>query len=99
MSFTRRQILAAAASLAVLVPGQAPRADDFIELRARNAELGLLEGGAGKTGAWILGKGPAPAVIRAMGGSTPKASAVSMMMFRGCPITPGIFAFAMKATG
>ncbi|MGA7267070.1 MAG: multicopper oxidase family protein [Aestuariivirga sp.] len=68
MSFTRRQILAAAASLAVLVPGQAPRADDFIELRARNAELGLLEGGAGKTGAWILGKGPAPAVIRAKQG-------------------------------
>ena len=49
-------------------PGQAPRADDFIELRARNAELGLLEGGAGKTGAWILGKGPAPAVIRAKQG-------------------------------
>lgn len=43
-------------------------AGDFIELRARKNTLGLLEGGAGKTEAWMMGTGPEPAVIRARQG-------------------------------
>ena len=39
-------------------------ADGFIEVRAQQKMLGLLEDGAGQTAAWVLGSGPQPAVIR-----------------------------------
>lgn len=38
-------------------------------------------------------------VIRAIGGITPKASAVSMMMFLGCPARPVAEALGMKSSG
>ncbi|WP_374331741.1 multicopper oxidase family protein [Aestuariivirga sp.] len=47
-------------------------ADGFIEIHARKATLGLLEDGAGKTEAWLLGPGPGPAVIRARQGEVLK---------------------------
>ncbi len=51
---------------------QALTADGFIELRAQRVELGLLEGGVGKTEAWLLGNGPGPAIIRARQGEALK---------------------------
>ena len=38
-------------------------------------------------------------VSLAMGGITPKASAVSMMTFFGCPARPLALAFGMKCSG
>lgn len=67
MSITRRQFIGGALALAALAaPARAQEltADGFIELRAQKVMLGLLEAGAGKTEAWLLGPGPGPAVIR-----------------------------------
>ncbi|MFO1121366.1 MAG: multicopper oxidase family protein [Hyphomicrobiales bacterium] len=68
MPVTRRQILAAAAGLAVLRPAPGIAADGVTEIRARKAELGLLEGGGGHTAAWIFGKAPGPDIVRARQG-------------------------------
>jgi FtsP/CotA-like multicopper oxidase with cupredoxin domain len=71
MAVSRRQFLACAAALAGgsrLARAQSLTADGFIEIRARRASLGLLEGGAGRTEAWLLGAGPEPLVIRARQG-------------------------------
>jgi hypothetical protein len=38
-------------------------------------------------------------VSRAIGGSTPKASAARNITLRGCPPMPGITAFSMKLNG
>lgn len=68
---TRRQLMGGALALAALASearAQALTADGFIELRAHRAELGLLEGGAGDTEAWIFGTAPGPAIIRATQG-------------------------------
>ena len=67
MEISRRRFLACAAALAGwprLARAQSLTADGFIEIRAQRASLGLLEGGAGRTEAWLLGSGPEPAVIR-----------------------------------
>ena len=71
MTITRRQLMAGALALAGLAGaahGQERTADGFIEIRAQRVTLGLLEGGTGKTEAWMLGQGPEPAVIRATQG-------------------------------
>jgi FtsP/CotA-like multicopper oxidase with cupredoxin domain len=71
MAVSRRRFLACAAALAGLprlARAEPLTADGFIEIRAGLANLGLLEGGAGRTEAWLLGPGPAPAVIRARQG-------------------------------
>lgn len=71
MLVSRRQFLGSAAALlgtATLCHAEALTADGFIEIRARPVSLGLLEGGGGKTGVWLLGGGPEPAVIRAKQG-------------------------------
>ena len=71
MQISRRSFLGTTLALAALgVPARAQEltADGFIELRAQRVALGLLEGGAGKTEAWLLGPGPGPAVIRARQG-------------------------------
>ena len=75
MLITRRQLLGSAAALAAgVVPAfaQTQTADGFTEIRARPARLGLLEGGAGKTDAWLLGDPPGPAIIRARQGQQVK---------------------------
>ena len=75
MLITRRQFVGSAAALAACsIPAlsQTQTADGFTEIRARAASLGLLEGGAGKTGAWLLGDAPGPAVIRARQGQEVK---------------------------
>jgi FtsP/CotA-like multicopper oxidase with cupredoxin domain len=71
MAVSRRQFMACVAALAGssrLAAAQSLTADGFIEIRARRTTLGLLEGGADKTEAWLLGAGPDPAVIRAKQG-------------------------------
>lgn len=71
MQISRRSFLGTTLALAALgVPARAQEqtADGFVELRAQRVALGLLEGGAGKTEAWLLGAGPGPAVIRARQG-------------------------------
>lgn len=71
MIISRRQFVGSAAALlgtATLCRAEALTADGFIEIRARRVPLNLLEGGGAKTGAWLLGGGPAPAVIRARQG-------------------------------
>jgi FtsP/CotA-like multicopper oxidase with cupredoxin domain len=71
MTVSRRQFLACAAALAGwprLARAETLTADGFIEIRAGRSKLGLLEGGAGGTEAWLLGPGPGPAVIRARQG-------------------------------
>lgn len=71
MQITRRSFLGTTLALAAFgVPARAQErtADGFLELRAQRVSLGLLEGGAGKTEAWLLGPGPGPAVIRARQG-------------------------------
>ena len=71
MPFTRRRILGSALALAGMVrlaAAETLTADGFTEIRAQRARLGLLEGGAGETEAWLLGSGPGPAVIRARQG-------------------------------
>lgn len=71
MQITRRSFLGTTLALAALgVPAHAQdlTADGFIELRAQRVMLGLLEGGAGRTEAWLLGNGPGPAIIRARQG-------------------------------
>jgi FtsP/CotA-like multicopper oxidase with cupredoxin domain len=75
MRISRRQFLGSAAALlgsATLCRAEALTADGFIEIRAQPVTLGLLEGGAGKTGAWLFGKGPEPAVIHARQGQEMK---------------------------
>ena len=70
MALNRRHFLAAlacAAWPAELLAETAP--DGFTVIRAGTRSLGLLEGGAGKTSAFMLGGGPAPAVIRATQGA------------------------------
>ena len=71
MTVTRRSFLGSALALAALgasAQAQELTADGFIELRAQRVTLDLLEGGAGSTQAWLLGRGPGPAVIRARQG-------------------------------
>lgn len=71
MSFSRRRFLTCAAALAGmarLAQAEALTADGFLEIRAGRRRLGLLEGGAGETEAWLLGPGPEPLVIRARQG-------------------------------
>ena len=71
MMIARRQFLGGAAALlgtASLCRAATLTADGFLEIRARPVTLGLLEGGSGKTGAWLFGPGPEPAVIRARQG-------------------------------
>jgi FtsP/CotA-like multicopper oxidase with cupredoxin domain len=71
MSFSRRRFLTCAAALAGmarLAQAKALTADGFLEIRAGRRRLGLLEGGAGETEAWLLGPGPEPLVIRARQG-------------------------------
>lgn len=71
MTITRRQFMGGALALAGFAgPARAQllTADGFIEIHARKTTLGLLEDGAGKTEAWLLGAGPGPAVIRATQG-------------------------------
>jgi len=71
MTITRRQFMGGALAIAAFAApaqGQVLTADGFIELHAQKATLGLLEAGAGKTEAWLLGPGPGPAVIRAKQG-------------------------------
>ncbi len=71
MAISRRRFLACAAALAGcprLARAQSLTADGFIEIRARRASLGLLEGGGGQTEAWLLGQGPEPVVVRARQG-------------------------------
>jgi len=71
MTITRRHFMGGALALAALAAparAQVLTADGFIELRAQKVMLGLLEAGAGKTEAWLLGPGPGPAVIRARQG-------------------------------
>jgi FtsP/CotA-like multicopper oxidase with cupredoxin domain len=71
MTVSRRRFLGGAAVLlgsAVLARAQTLTADGFLELRIGRVNLGLLEGGAGRTEAWLAGPGPAPAVIRARQG-------------------------------
>lgn len=75
MTITRRQFMGGALVLAGLAgPARAQllTADGFIEIHARKTMLGLLEEGAGKTEAWLLGAGPGPAVIRATQGQVLK---------------------------
>jgi len=75
MLITRRQFMGSAAALAASgLPAfaQTQTADGFTEIRARAASLGLLEGGAGQTGAWLLGDAPGPAIIRARQGQEVK---------------------------
>ncbi len=71
MPVTRREFMGSAvalAGMARLAVAQTLTADGFIELRAKQTRLGLLEDGAGQTEAWLLGSGPGPAVIRARQG-------------------------------
>ncbi len=71
MTITRRMFLGGALALAGLAGdarAQALTADGFIEIRAQRQDLGLLEGGAGSTEAWLLGAAPGPAIIRARQG-------------------------------
>ena len=71
MTITRRMFLGGALALAGLATearAQALTADGFIEIRAQRQSLGLLEGGAGQTEAWLLGQAPGPAIIRARQG-------------------------------
>lgn len=71
MALSRRQFIGGALALGTLaVPAAAQQltADGFIEIRAQKVALGLLEAGAGRTEAWLLGPGPGPAVIRARQG-------------------------------
>lgn len=75
MTITRRHLLGGALALAAsasLASAQVLTADGFIEIHARKATLGLLESGAGKTEAWLLGDGPGPAIIRASQGQPVK---------------------------
>ncbi len=67
MRITRRQFVGSAVALAGLprlATAAVLTADGFIEIRARRARLGLLEGGAGRTEALLFGDGPEPPVIR-----------------------------------
>lgn len=71
MALSRRRFLTLAAALAGLprlARAETLTADGFIEIRAGRRSLGLLEGGAGSTEAWLLGSGPEPLVIRARQG-------------------------------
>ncbi|MFN4143315.1 multicopper oxidase family protein [Aestuariivirga sp.] len=71
MTITRRGFLGAAAAVAGfarLSEAATLTADGFLEIRAARTKLGLLEGGAGETQAWILGQGPEPPTIRARQG-------------------------------
>ncbi len=71
MAFTRRQFLGGATALAAmprLAIAQAAN-DGFIEIAAGRVSLGLLEGGAGQTEAWMFGGGPGPAIVRAKQGA------------------------------
>ena len=71
MGVTRRRFLACAAALAGsarLARAETLTPDGFIEIRAGRARLGLLEGGAGRTDAFLLGPGPEPLVIHARQG-------------------------------
>jgi len=71
MALSRRRFLTCAAALAGLprlACAEALTADGFMEIRAGRRRLGLLEGGAGQTEAWLLGPGPEPLVIRARQG-------------------------------
>lgn len=75
MSFSRRRFLSCAAALAGmarLAQAEALTADGFLEIRAGRRRLGLLEGGAGETEAWLMGSGPEPLVIRARQGQEMK---------------------------
>jgi FtsP/CotA-like multicopper oxidase with cupredoxin domain len=67
MNFNRRQflgVLAALSALPSLACAETLTPDGFLEIRAASANLGLLEDGAGRTAAWLLGKGPEPLIIR-----------------------------------
>lgn len=79
MQLSRRSLLSGAAAL--LMPPRLVRAgsaaDGFQVLRAGALDLGLLENGKGRTGAWIFGPGPAPAVVRATQGSELKLRIVN----------------------
>jgi FtsP/CotA-like multicopper oxidase with cupredoxin domain len=71
MGVTRRRFVAGAAALAGcsrLASAAALTADGFMEIRLGSERLGLLEGGAGRTEAWLIGPGPGPLVIRARQG-------------------------------
>ena len=71
MGLTRRRFLATAAAVAAsasLARAATLTADGFLEIRLGRKTLGLLEGGAGKTEAWLIGEGPEPQVIRARQG-------------------------------
>jgi len=71
MVITRRHFLGgtlALAGMSAAARAQQLTADGFIELHAQKVTLGLLEAGAGKTEAWLLGPGPGPAIIRARQG-------------------------------
>jgi FtsP/CotA-like multicopper oxidase with cupredoxin domain len=71
MALSRRRFLTCAAALAGLprlARAETLTADGFMEIRAGRRRLGLLEGGAGQTEAWLLGPGPEPLVIRARQG-------------------------------
>lgn len=75
MTMTRRRFLGGAAAFcwpAALARAEALTADGFLELRAGRVRLGLLEGGGGRTDAWLIGPGPAPPVIRARQGQEVK---------------------------
>lgn len=66
MAFNRRQFLGATAAI-LAAPSLAAAdltADGFFEIRAQKRTLGLLEEGAGETGAWVFGPGPEPLVLR-----------------------------------
>lgn len=82
MSFTRRQFVGCALALAGmprLAVAETLTADGFTELRLQPARLGLLEGGAGGTEAWLIGSGPGPAVIRARQGGELKLRLINVL--------------------
>lgn len=70
MPLDRRHFLGLAAGVltCVRVAGAEDPGGEVTEVRARRQTLGLLEDGAGRTEAWIMGAGPGPAVIRARQG-------------------------------
>ena len=94
MVISRRQFLGGTAALlgsGTLCRAQTLTADGFIEIRAQPVTLGLLEGGGGKTGAWLFGMGPEPAVIRArQGQELPQGGVLGRWVWTGtvAPLLP-----------
>ena len=84
MAFTRRQFLGGAVALAggtrlALAQGEPAQGEDFIELRARRTEMGLLEGGAGRTEAWLFSPAPGPTIVRARQGQPLRLRFINML--------------------